>query len=53
MGFMFNKCHNLKYLNLSNFTNKNNCITKNIFNKINHSKCKFITNNKTLKQLYI
>ena len=49
MSFMFNFCHKLKYLNVSNFLI--NCATKNMF-KFNKKECKFIANDKKLKQLY-
>ena len=49
---MFFNCIKLKYLNVLNFTLKNDCITNNIFNYINHNICNFITNNNKLKDLY-
>ena len=61
MGYMFYGCNNLKCLNLLNFKLKDNCYTENIFEfKKGFSgspqsflnKCKFITNNDILKNLY-
>ena len=52
MGWMFCGCDNLKYLNLFNFKLKNNCNTENIFKFHSKNKCKFITNNNILKNLY-
>ena len=52
MGYMFCKCNKLKLLNLLNLTLKNNCNTENIFSFNSKEKCKFITNNNTLKNLY-
>ena len=52
MGWMFFNSCNLKYLNISNFTYKVNCSIKNIFIKINHDKCKLITNNEIFIKLY-
>ena len=46
---MFNKCNKLEYLNLSNFSIKGE--TKNMF-KFKKDKCKFITNNNDLLNLY-
>ena len=47
---MFNKCNNLKYLNLLNF--EVNGTTKNMFGFENKNTCNFITNNEELLRLY-
>ena len=52
MGLMFYQSNKLKYLNLLNFSLTKDCITKNIFNFINHNKCNFISNNNNLKNLF-
>ena len=49
MSWMFDQCNKLKYLNLSNFSIKGE--TKNMF-KFKKDKCKFITNNNDLLNLY-
>ena len=46
---MFNNCNKLKYLNLSNFSIKGE--TKNMLT-FKKDKCKFITNNNDLLNLY-
>ena len=50
MGFMFAGCNKLKYLNLLNFSI--NCETKNMLAFKQKNKCKFITNNKELLNIY-
>ena len=50
MSNMFNECNKLKYLNLKNFTI--NCDTENMFTFQQKDKCKFVTNNKDLQDLY-
>jgi len=50
MADMFDNCNSLKYLNLLNFTI--HCSTENMLSFQNKDKCKFITNNKRLLELY-
>ena len=50
MNHMFNNCIKLKYLNINNFSLKNNCETKNIFNNI-PNECNIKVNDKILKDL--
>ena len=49
MSLMFANSNKLKYLNVSNFII--NCETKNMLS-FNKKECKFIANDKKLKQLY-
>ena len=49
MSWMFDQCNKLKYLNLSNFSIKGK--TKNMLT-FQKDKCKFITNNNDLLNLY-
>ena len=49
MSGMFNECNKLKYLNVPNFII--NGETKDML-KFNKKECKFIANDKKLKQLY-
>ena len=51
MGRIFCNGNNLKKLNLLNFSINNNCNVENILN-FESNKCKLITNNNILKNLY-
>ena len=50
MSWMCNDCRKLKSLNLKNF--KINGETKNMFKSINKKKCKIISDNKKVIQLF-
>ena len=50
MQNMFYQCNNLRHLNLSNFSI--NCNTQHMFDFENKNKCKLITNNKNLLNLF-
>ena len=50
MSRMFNECNKLKYLNLLNFTI--NCETEDMLSFQSKDKCKFITNNSDLIEIY-
>ena len=53
MGWMFAGCNKLKYLNLLNFILKDECLTTNIFENINHNECRFYANDSNLKNLFL
>ena len=53
MTEMFYNCQKLEYLNIINFTiKKKECSLARVFDYIKKNKCKFIANDKILKNLY-
>ena len=52
MRWMFAGCEKLEYLNLKDFTINDKATTKSMFLKLQKNKCKFITNNNDLLNLY-
>ena len=52
MGWMFFGCNKLDDLNLLNFSVKNNCNIQNMFKFNSKKKCRFITNNDILQNIY-